>query len=216
VAKTLDQMEQELNQLKEQVKAGMRAQDELEISKVQSLYSHYYHVGMRSEIPALFAQHTPGVNMEIEDSGVYDNLPSITRFWNTVFSRETHFTPGFMAVHMTCNPVVEINEEGSFAKALWHSHGYCALRVGKLLPFICLGKYDMEYVKEDGHWKIFKFAYRQTFMSPMEKGFIEAPSVGSIAANPANHPDKPTTYHMPYNSNRVHFPQPPPPEPVKK
>ncbi len=215
MTKNIAQMEQEIQQLKEQVKAGLRAQDELEICKVQSLYSHYYNVGMRSEIPLLFAQHTAGVNMEIEDSGVYDNIQSITRFWNTVFGKGSHFTPGFMALHMTCNPVVEINREGNFAKAVWHSHGYCALKVGKLTPFMCLGKYDMEYVKEDGHWKILKFAYRQTFMSPMDKGFIEAPSVGSIAAHPANRPDKATTYHQPYNQNQVYFPLPPPPEPFR-
>jgi hypothetical protein len=212
---SLEQMEKDINQLKEQVKAGQRAQDELEIYKVQSLYSHYYNIGARSEVPSLFAQHTLGVNMEIEDSGVYDNIQSITRFWNTVFGKQSHFSPGWMAVHMTCNPVVEINKEGTFAKAVWHSHGYCAIRMGKLLPFMCLGKYDMEYVKEDGHWKIFKFAYRQTFMSPMDKGFVEAPSVGSIAAHPQNKPDRPTTYHMPYNPNAVYIPQPPPPEPFK-
>ncbi|HSW58257.1 MAG TPA: nuclear transport factor 2 family protein [Dehalococcoidales bacterium] len=211
----LQQMEEEIKLLREQVKAGLRARDELEICKLQSLYSHYYNFGMRSEIPLLFAQHTPGVNMEIEDSGVYDNIESITRFWNTVFARKSHFTVGFMALHMTCNPVIEINRDGTLARGVWHSHGYCALRIGKLTPFMCLGKYDMEYVKEDGQWRILKFAYRQTFMSPMDKGFIEAPSVGSIAAHPENRPDKPTTFHMPYHQDRINIPQPPPPEPYK-
>jgi len=215
VSLSIDQLEQEIKQLKEQVQAGLRAQDELEICKVQSLYSHYYYAGMRSEIPSLFAQHTPGVSLEIEDSGVYNNIASITRFWNTVFKREGTFSPGFMAVHMTCNPIVEINRERSRAKALWHSHGFCALRIGKLTPFVCLGKYDMEYAREDGRWKILKFAYRQTFMSPMDRLFVEAPSVGSIAASPLNKPDLPTTWHQPYTPDKPYFPLPPPPEPYR-
>jgi hypothetical protein len=106
---TLEQLEQELQNLKEQVAEGQYARDYLEIWKVQSLYSHLYHIGMREEIPGLFAQKTPGVNMEIEDSGVYDNLESITKFWNTVFGRKAHMNAGFLAIHMTVNPLIEIN-----------------------------------------------------------------------------------------------------------
>ncbi len=210
---TLEQLVAEVEALKQQVEEGRRARDELEIQKVQSLYSHYYQVGMRSEVASLFAHHTPGVTMEIEDSGVYEGIESITRFWNTVFARDTHFSPGFMAVHMTCNPVIEIDKDGATARGVWHSHGFCTLPMKGPIPFICSGKYDMTYVKEDGRWKIFTFLYRQIFMSPYHQGWVEAPSVGSIAAHPANKPDKPTTYHTPYTPDAVYFPVPPPPAP---
>ncbi len=210
---TLEQLQAEVAALRAEAAAGRRALDELEIQKVQSLYSHYYQVGMRAEVPKLFAQHTPGVSMEIEDSGVYEGIESITRFWNTVFGRETHFTPGFMAFHMTCNPVIEIDREGTRAKGVWHSHGFCTLSINGLTPFICSGKYDMEYVKEDGGWKIFTFIYRQIFMSPYHRGWVEAPSVGSIGASPLSTPDKPTTFHTPYTPDAPYFPQPAPPRP---
>lgn len=210
---TLEQLEAELAALREQVREGQRAKDELEIQKVQSLYSHHYQVGMRSEVPRLFAQHTPGVTLEIEDSGVYEGIESITRFWNTVLGTESAFSPGFMAVHLSCNPVIEIDRDGTRAKGVWHSHGFCTLPLDALIPFLCSGKYDMEYVKEDGRWKIFKFAYRQIFMSPYEEGWVKVPSKGSIAAHPENRPDKPTTFHTPYTPNAIYFPQPPAPHP---
>ena len=210
---TLEQLWQEIETLKREAAAGRRARDELDIMKVQSLYSHYYQAGLRAEVPGLFAQRTPGVTMEIEDSGVYQGIESINRFWNTVFSRETHFKPGFMAVHMTCNPVIEIDREGTRARGVWHSHGFCSLDLDGLIPFICSGKYDMAYVREDGEWKIFTFIYRQIFMSPYDKGWVRAPSVGSIAANPQNRPDKPTTFHTPYDPAKVNFFPPVPPEP---
>jgi hypothetical protein len=211
---TLEQLEVEVKKLKEQVADGIRAKDYLEIWKLQSMYSHLYHIGMRADIPSLFAQKTQGVTMEIEDSGVYEGIKSITRFWNTVFSRKTHMTAGFLAVHMTVNPVMEINKEGTGARGIWHSHGYASLRMDlRLTPFLCLGKYDMEYVKEDGQWKFLKFAYRQTFMTPYEKGWVDEPTAGSIAGSPDNIPDKPTTYHMPYSPYRINVMQPPPPKP---
>ncbi|MHB8104870.1 MAG: hypothetical protein ACYDG5_04945, partial [Dehalococcoidales bacterium] len=86
---------------------------------------------------------------------------------------------------------------------------------GQLKQFLCLGKYDMEFVKEDGVWKFFKFAYRLTFMCPYEKGWVEEPVGGSIAGSPENIPDKPTTYFMPYSRHRINIMQPPPPEPYR-
>ena len=106
----------------------------------------------------------------MEDSGVYEGLESVTRFWITIFD-DDKIGAGHLAIHMTVNPVIEISPDRTRAKGLWHSHGYCSLPMeGALKQFLCLGKYDMEYVKEDGRWKILKFAYRQTFMCPYEEG----------------------------------------------
>lgn len=155
--------------------------------------------------------------MEIEDSGVYEGIESITRFWNEVFDvNRMQRSPGFLAIHMTMNPVIEINKKGTRARGLWHSDGVCSLTAGGVMKqFACLGKYDIEYVKEDGKWKFYDFAYRLTYMCPYEKGWMDEPVAASIAGNPANRPDKPTTYHMPYSKYRINIMQPPPPEPYK-
>jgi hypothetical protein len=210
---TLAELESEVKQLKAQLAETTRTKDYLEIWKLQSLYSHLYHIGKTGEVPSLFAQKTPGVTMEIEDSGIYEGIESITRFWNTVLSEKKLMTAGFLALHMTVNPVIEINKGSTMAKGVWHSHGYASMGGGgNLKQFLCLGKYDMEYVKEDGQWKFFKFAYRLTFMCPYEKGWLDEPVAASIAGSPENIPDKPTTYYMPYSRYRINVMQPPPPE----
>ena len=212
MAMTLEQLAAEVESLKEQVAELACAKDELEIWKLQSMYSHLYYIGRRSQVPALFAQKTPGVSLEIEDSGVYEGIESVTRFWNTVFSDKVG--AGHLAIHMTVNPLIEIDRGRTRARGLWHSHGYCSLVAGgELKQFLCLGKYDMEYVKEDGQWKILKFAYRQAFMCPYERGWVEEPVAASIAGSPDNIPDKPTTYYMPYSRYRINVMEPPPPEP---
>jgi hypothetical protein len=120
-------LEKEVKALKKQAAENAWAKDYLEIWKLQSLYSHLYHVGRNSEVPSLFAQKTPGVTMELEDSGVYEGIKSITYFWNKVFDVDRmHRSQGFLAVHMTVNPVIEINRKGTLAKGLWHSHGVCS------------------------------------------------------------------------------------------
>jgi hypothetical protein len=212
---TLEELEAEVKSLKKQVAEGAYAKDYLDIWKLQSLYAHLYYIGKRSKVPALFAQKTPGVNMEIEDSGVYEGIESITRFWNTVFS-DKKIGPGHLAIHMTVNPVIEINKDRTKARGIWHSHGYCSF-IGEdsYMQFLCLGKYDMEYVKEDGQWKFYKFAYRQAFMCPYEKGWVEKPVAASLAASPDNKPDKPTTFYTPYNRYQINTFEPPPPEPYK-
>lgn len=216
MAMTLAELEAEVKKLKEQVAEGAWAKDYIEIWKVQSLYSHLYHIGRMSEIPSLFAQKTPGVSLEIEDSGLYEGIDSVTRFWNTVFSDKKFRSAGHMALHMTLNPLVEINKAGTKARGVWHSHGFASMGMGgNLRQFICLGKYDMEYVKEDRAWKIFKFAYRITFMCDYQKGWVDEPIGGSIAGSPDNKPDKPTTFFMPYSKYRINVMEPPPPDPYR-
>lgn len=218
MAMTFKQLEAEVKKLKKQVEENAKARDYLEIWKLQSSYAHLYHVGRNPEVPDLFAQKTPGVTMEIEDSGVYKGIKSIRRFWTEVFNPDRmHRTPGFLGLHMTMNPVIEINKTGTKAKGLWISNGYVSMGggTGNLKQFLCLGKYDIEYVKEDGQWKFWKFNYRLTFMCDYQKGWVDEPVCASIAGNPVNRPDAPTTYHMPYSRYRINILEPFPPEPYK-
>ena len=216
MAMTMVEMEKEIKKLKEMAEEGARAKDYIEIWKVQSMYSHLYHIGRMSQIPGLFAQKTRGVSIEIEDSGVYEGLKGVTRFWNSVFSDDKFRHAGHLALHMTVNPIIEINKDRTKARGIWHSHGYASMGMGGApKQFLCLGKYDMEYVKEDGAWKILKFIYRQTFMCSYEKGWVEEPVTASIAGSPDNKPDKPITSYMPYSRYRINIMEPPPPEPYK-
>ena len=211
----LADLEAEVMELKAQVAELSWSKDYLEIWQLMSSYSHLYHVFRRSEIPGLFAQKTPGVLVEIEDGGIYEGLEGVDRFFNGILGNKRHKVPGFLGVHMTCNPIIQFNKKRTRAKGIWHSHGSVTLRmVDGLKSFWCLGKYDVEYVKEEGEWKFLKLIYRLTYMTPYEKGWMEEPQGASITAAHAEFPpDKPSTYHLPYNRYRVNIFQPMPPEP---
>ncbi|MGA2108266.1 MAG: nuclear transport factor 2 family protein [Syntrophorhabdales bacterium] len=214
----LEELEAEVNRLKEQIAELSWAKDYIEIWKLQSKYTHLYHVLKRSEIPALFAQKTPGVLVELEDAGVFEGLEGVKKVFGILLSEKRHNTPGFMGLHMTVNPVIEINRHRTKAKGVWYSHGSVAImRDGELKALWCLGRYDMEYVKEDGQWKFLKLVYRITYMTPFDKGWVEEPiavSMGERASRlPGMTPDRPTTYHMPYAPDQLNEFGPPPPEP---
>ena len=217
MAMSLKQLEMEVKKLKEQVAEGAYAKNYLDIWKLMSLYSHMYYVGRNAEVPTLFAQETPGVTMEIEDSGVYEGIESIRRFWTEVFDvNRMQRSPGWLAVHMTVNPVLEIHRSGTKAKGIWHSHGYVSMCSGEIYKQnICMGKYIVDYIKESGQWKFYHFNYRIAFMCDLQKGWVEKPVVASIAGNPLNRPDKPTTYHMPYDQYRINHFGPGPLEPYE-
>jgi len=220
MAMTMEELEAEVIRLKEQVAECARAKDYIEIWKLQSTYTQLYHTLRRSEIPNLFAQKTPGVAIELEDGGLYEGLAGIQKVFGGILSEKRHNTPGFMGLHMTVNPVIEINKAGTSARGVWYSHGSVSLsREGELTAFWCLGRYDMEYVKEGGHWKFLKLAYRITYMTPYEKGWIKEPigvSMGErIARFTDIEPDKPTTYHVPYSPDGLNEFGPPPPKPYE-
>ena len=140
--------------------------------------------------------------MEIEDSGVYEGLKSVTYFWNKVFDvNRMHGTPGFLAIHMTVNPLIELNRDHTKAKGLWHSHGVCSFGAGgEFKQFLALGKYDIEYVKEDGVWKIKKLHFNLTFRTPFEEGWLNVPVIGQHGPDLSIPPDEPPTAYFPYPS----------------
>jgi SnoaL-like domain len=79
------------------------------------------------------------------------------------------------------------------------------------------GKYEMEYVKQKGVWKILRFRWRQMFLSPYDKGRVKEnidPGVGSSTSlTPVHESD--SSFFNPYRSDRTNPFDPPPPAAYK-
>lgn len=151
--------------------------DYIGICHLQSQYLHYIQTCMYTKIPPLFAQKTPGIEIEINDRGIFEGFDAPARFFLKLIGNEdnTQF-PGFLVLHMAVNPVIEINKTGKKAKAAWFSPGLVTFPVdGKLTAIWNYAKYGMEYVKEDDQWKILKLRWHQIFSTPFNKGWVEMP-----------------------------------------
>lgn len=192
--------------------------DTIAIWRIQSLYQHYINIGARQQIADLFADH-PDVEIELSNKGILRGADAPQRYFlrssQTSSSSRPAPIPGFMVMHMSVNPAIEINEDGTRAKAVWLSPGITNLyREGKMRAGWNFGKYNMEYIKQEGEWKILAFRWHQIFLTPYEKGWVEENlDPGSVGAPIP--PDKPSApdFYNPYRADKVNRFDPPPPDP---
>ncbi len=191
-----------------------RLNDIHEITNLQGRYNHLIVTSNFEAVVDLFATKDPNVKAEIADSGVYEGAAGIKRLFLRGVELK-HRGRGGLGLQMLLTPVVEISRDGKTAKGMWHTFGCHTLR-NETGPYAVWsqGKYDNEFVKEDGKWRIRSLHWYINFATPFDEGWVKKPFVGS-ATQAEVKPDKPSTYHMPYNPDAFNPFLPPPPEPPK-
>lgn len=196
--------------------------DYIAIWKVQSLYQHHMNTGAVKSIVALFAD-SPDVEIELSNKGVLRGRDAPHRYFlrsdskQPITSEIAPRPPGSLVLHMSVNPAIEINRDGTRAKALWLSPGITNLRAdNKPVAAWNFGKYEMEYVKQQGEWKILAFRWRQIFLSPYDKGWVEANVDPGNSGAPIP-PDRPSApdFYAPYKPDKANTFAPGPPAPFK-
>jgi len=219
---TIEELEAEVMRLKKLEAGWSRTKDYIEIWQLNSTYSHSLFMFKMEELVDLFAQKTPGVELEVVDSGVYEGIEGVRKVFVGMGSG-LKGTPGHIEWHMHVNPILRINKKGTKAKGIWNSPGLICVggEGGKREAVWEYGRYDIEYVKEDGQWKFLKFRYRTVFNCSYYKSWAEQPQHYGIASGTMTPemidlftPDRPTTYHRPYTPSRLNrFEEPAIPEP---
>jgi len=207
-------IEQRLDRLETQ---NRYLSDYIAIWRLQSLYQHYINIGAREEIVGLFADH-PDVEIELSNKGILHGADAPQRY----FLRSAQSNdeprepiPGFMVLHMSVNPAIEINDDGTRAKAVWLSPGITNLyRDGEMKAGWNFGKYEMEYLKQASEWKFLAFRWHQIFLTPYEKGWVKENIDPGHVGTPIP-PDKPSDpdFYDPYRADELNRFEPPPPEP---
>jgi hypothetical protein len=202
------ELETEVKNLKKLVMDLSRTKDAVDCWKLISTYSHLLHMGRVKDIYQQFAQKTDGIEIEIADSGVYYGLEGVKKVFVELLGDDWE-VPGYMNLHMSVNPVIEVNKEGTEARGIFHSPGYITGSFeGKLAAIWEYGRYDITFVKEDGEWKFLKFIWRVTFACPVGLGWVKEQYTASMAV-PGYTPDEKSRYHRPYNPAGLNvFPDP--------
>lgn len=196
-----------------------QTRDHLEIRKLQSLYQHHMLRGDALAIVGLFAD-SPDVEIELSNKGVMVGADATRRYFLRLGPGETLPTQnrprpaGSLILHTAVNPAIEINSEGTKARALWLSPGLTTFpaRGGPPSPNWIYGKYEMTYLKQAGEWKILTFRWRQIFYSPSTEGWVAV----NLDPGPANpNPDRASEpgFYAPYRPDTVNPYDPPPPQP---
>ena len=187
-----------------------RASDYIEICNLQGRYNHYLATDQYDKIGGLFAQKTPGLKIEMADSGVWEGLEGVAGLFKHLGTRY-HF-PGGLFIHMLMTPVVEVSKDGTRAKGMWHSFGTNTYKAndGTLKAMWQQGKYDLTFAKEDGTWKYLEFRWHVAFRTPFEDGWVRTPIVEGLHED-----DSPPIgpLYAPYNPHEYNRFLPFPPEP---
>jgi hypothetical protein len=172
-----------------------RLEDQLEIQKVQSKYAHYLFTQQFDRIvDECFARRVPDVSVEFSDSGVYRGMDSIRALYQAFMA--TKNIPGFFILHMTVNPYIEIAADGLSARSHWLSPGAAGSATSATWIW---GPYYVDYVKEDGLWRIAHSNLAPLFRNRYEVSWAEAKDHGSVRGPLAVKADEPSTLYRPYN-----------------
>jgi hypothetical protein len=172
-----------------------RLEDTIEIQQLQSKYVHYlFKQRFDRIVDECFAQNLPDVSVEFSDSGVYRGLESVRALYRSFEVTKT--IPGFFILHMTVNPVIEIVRDGLSARSHWLSPG--AAGTDRSASWIW-GPFYVDYVKEDGRWRIAHSNLVPLFRNRYETSWAQAADHGTVRGVLSAQPDEPATLYRPYN-----------------
>lgn len=157
--------------------------------------------GQYEEMVELFALKTPRVRAEIDDWGVYEGPASIKRLYIGVHRYIEGDRVGTMFLHTITTPCIEIAGDGKTAKGLWVSPGHETFKVkNKLQAFWSWWKFGVDFVKEDGKWKIWHLLMCGMFRTPFEKSWVDSEPLVMTFPDELK-ADRPSTYKWIWRPN---------------
>jgi hypothetical protein len=172
-----------------------RLEDMIEIQKLQSKYAHLlFKLDTDRIMDECIARRAKDVTLEFSDSGVYKGLEKIRQVYKDFGGARQ--VPGFFIMHMTVNPYIEIAADGLSAKSHWLSPGAVGSDTSSRWVW---GPYYIDYIKEDGDWKILHTNLAALFRNSYEKSWSEAADHGTVTEVLTDKPDEPPTLYKPYS-----------------
>lgn len=131
---------------------AQKAVDVQEIQNVMSMHE-WYHAALENdvEVEKLWAQKTPGDVFAV-NSGYLKGLDSIKKTYGSLWQLKG---PGIFLWHPINSPVIEVAGDRKTAKGVWQTTGLVgAYKGGKAEGAWLWEKYGVDFVNEDGKWKI--------------------------------------------------------------
>jgi len=158
---------------------------------IQNLFSRYQYLHNAFEdekiIPLWAKKGTPGIRAQYSNLGVYNTWESITQY-----HRGRPRPVGKLLLHYVTTPLIEVAADGKTAKGLWVvsgiESGLTDAEVAEKAPeymyekavvdgkkvwmHTVFVKYGIDFIKQDGEWKIWHFHCFEVARSPHGMGWI--------------------------------------------
>lgn len=159
---------------------------------VENLFSRYMYLHNAFQdaqiIPLWAKKGTPGISAQYSNLGKYTNWDSIM-----TYHRDRPSPVGKLVMHYVTTPVIEIAADGQTAKGLWIVNGLesglTSPEHAKNMPAWMFEpnvevdgkkvwmhnvylKYGVDFIKQDGEWKIWHFHCFEVARAPYSMGWI--------------------------------------------
>jgi len=187
----VEEMEKEIKALRKRITI---MEDIEEIKKIQYKYFYFVDHCMWDDLIDLFSEDCV---LELSDSGVYLGKEGLARqFKGRLATKKLMVGSGYMGKITGCDPIVDIMTDGKTATAGFDNLTFIAY------PHLdrsewANGRYETEFIKEDGKWKICKLHYQSRFRTPFDgKGWHETSRTATLQ-DPSFPPDRHTTIYAP-------------------
>jgi len=211
-----------------------------EIQNLMGRLTYYYEGGEYERMLACFAQHTPGVTAEMASFGQAQGLEGarkvVVDFWTEQYKRheaqmrerfpedanETGRN-GVLDLQALSSPVVEVAEDLATAQGMSYAPTVATeMHPGDAAPtghHVWL-KFAVDFVREDGVWKVWHYHILPSFNTPVGTGWPQASMrmEEMFASMPPDAMPAPLGPVTAYHAYSVHEPpacDPKPPEPYR-
>jgi hypothetical protein len=189
-------LEKQIEELKKQV-AGLKErvtrQDDIEaIEKMQKSYGYFIQNWMYQEIIDLFAD---GPETELNLMvGIYCGKEGVSRYYCSL--KDYNDEPEFLHQLMQLSGIIDVAADGKTATGRWFTLGAVAMTTPDgVRPIYANGLYDMNYIKQNGVWKILKLTFHPLFMTPPGEAWVKkeriTKSKAQLVTAQTAKPDKP-------------------------
>jgi hypothetical protein len=178
------------------ISAGERALAMLEVQNTMSKHAFFHSAGKNyEELDAIWVKKTPGATfsnprgswVEIENirasygEANRDNqkksMEALAKKYPEIKVSPESLGVGEWLIHTLTTPIVEVAGDGKTAKAMWYSPGAMvgAKPDGTASGTWFFEKYGVDFVKEDGQWRIWHIQMFYDLTGPLEKGLADVP-----------------------------------------
>ena len=182
-----------LKRLEKTERNAQIARDWVEISNLHGRYNHYV-LGHHWEriVDELFATKTPGVKIEVVESGVFHGIEGVRKLFVDMLGKLYDY-PGNCAIHEITTPVIQVQPDMKTAKGMWYHVGFNTFDDPEkgVVPIWQVIKYNHVFVKEDGQWKWLEYGAHLLIRSSYERAWVDEPVIMASQIQGAEPTDAP-------------------------
>ena len=197
---------------KKQLASLVRMADHVEITQVMAeLVQSFDRFDAMNILQNLMAADHPEVSVEFMEEGLYEGPEKVKAYMLAIqdYLDDPSDKRGFMPLKNLATPHIVVSTSGQRARAQWDILNASAMQATpypgdqtKLTALWICGRYDNEFIRINGEWKLLKLHLVTYFKSPFEEGWLKDPDClrfGACKVEPTRPSNPNKIYHSDAN-----------------